>query len=132
MKRRKEFLLALLAGAILSIAILWSREIWLVQEHSAQLLILCDALAVPGCLLLLGGGLLWAGNMGAFGGLGFARRALRGDENRPESSKNRAERYHNQNEEKRRRTPPYTPLLLSGMIFLVPAILLIGFYYMVR
>ena len=91
--------------------------------------ILCDALTIPGILLIMAGALVWVSNMGALDGLGYVASALK----RmliPGAGAKMDERYADYVERKREnRIRGYGFLLISGGITMVFALIFMALFF---
>ena len=91
---------------------------------------LCDALTIPGTLLIMAGALVWVSNMGALDGLGYAVSSLK----RmliPGAGARMDERYAEYVERKRNnRVHGYGFLLISGCITMAVALVFMALFFM--
>ena len=99
-------------------------------EGQEKYRLLCDALTVPGVLLLCAGALVWVSNLGAldglFYGLRLAFRALI-----PGKRLQKEENYHDYvvaRQEKR--VKGYGFLLISGAVTIAASLLFLGLYFL--
>ena len=98
-------------------------------EIKEQYRLLCDALTVPGVLLLCAGMLVWVSNLGALDGLSYglrlAFRALI-----PGKRLQKEENYHDYVAARQaKRARGYGFLLISGAATVVLSLFLLGLYY---
>ena len=99
-------------------------------DAKGQFMLLCDALTVPGVLLLCAGALIWVSGLGALDGLGYGlrmafRALIPGNRLRKEKS------YHEyvlQRQKKRLRG--YGFLLISGAVPMALSLVFLGLYYL--
>ena len=94
-----------------------------------KMVMICDALTVPGMLLLMVGALIWAANTGALDGItyavGFAVRAL------IPGGRHKDERYADYVERQReKRVKGYGFLLITGAVTIAASLLFLGLYYL--
>ena len=94
-----------------------------------KMVLICDALTVPGMLLLMVGALIWAANTGALDGItyavGFAVRAL------IPGGRHKDERYADYVERQReKRVKGYGFLLITGAVTIAATLLFLGLYYL--
>ena len=93
--------------------------------------LLCDAFSVPGIILILCGGLVWATNEGVLDGLTYslgllARSLIPGGRSRPD------ERYADYVERKRKnRVKGYSFLFIAGGVSLVIGLVFLALFYLV-
>lgn len=85
--------------------------------------LLCDALAIPGVLLLCAGLWVFCCRQGALDGLGYGLRRLRFGKNRPESFSDYAARKH------AGRCGGYGCFFIAGGISTALSLLAMGIYY---
>ena len=94
-----------------------------------QCCILCDALTIPGVLLIMAAALVWVSNMGALDGLGYAVSSLK----RmliPGAGAKMDERYADYVERKRaNRVRGYGFLLISGCITMAVALVFMALFF---
>lgn len=64
-------------GAALFFLVLWMKDYAKLETHQERLRVLCDAFTLPGVLLTLGSGLIFAANAGAFYGIGYGLKAAK-------------------------------------------------------
>ncbi|MFR4351893.1 MAG: hypothetical protein ACLT3H_09535 [Roseburia sp.] len=131
MKPGKRYIFSLLAGLACAGGILWSRGISEVWDLVGWSLILCDAFTVSGSLLFLVGGLLWAGGKGAFDGLGFVRRVLRGEYKQGRAG-DRFQTYRSYCAGRPGRKSGSLPMFLAGGTLMIPGLVFMILYYGVR
>ena len=91
---------------------------------------ICDALTIPGIVLIMAGALVWVSNMGALDGLGYAVSSLK----RmliPGAGAKMDERYAEYVERKRNnRVHGYGFLLISGCITMAAALVFMALFFM--
>ena len=99
-------------------------------DTKEQFMLLCDALTVPGVLLLCAGAMVWVSSLGALDGLSYGLRlffrALV-----PGKRLQREESYHDY--VRRRQTTRlkgYGFLLISGAVTMALSLLFLGLYYL--
>ena len=98
-------------------------------EEKVKYQLLCDALTVPGVLLISAGALVWVTNLGALDGLSYGLRlALRGLI--PGKRLQKEEGYHDYVAARRKkRTGGYGFLLISGAATVATSLIFLGLYY---
>ena len=92
--------------------------------------LLCDALTVPGVLLICAGALVWVSSLGALDGLSYglrlAFRALI-----PGKRLQKEESYHDYvSARRKKRVGGYSFLLISGAVTVVLSLIFLGLYYL--
>ena len=92
--------------------------------------LLCDALTVPGVLLICAGALVWVSSLGALDGLSYglrlAFRALI-----PGKRLQKEESYHDYvSARRKKRVGGYGFLLISGAVTVVLSFIFLGLYYL--
>ena len=91
--------------------------------------ILCDALTIPGILLIMAAALVWASNLGALDGLGYALSSLK-SMLIPGAGAKMTERYAEYVERKQsNRVRGYGFLLISGGITMAVALVFMALFF---
>ena len=127
--RLTKYALCALFVAVMAYFYLLSRD-FAGAEEKEKYRLLCDALTVPGVLLVCAGALVWVSNLGAldgiFYGLRLAFRALI-----PGKRLQKEENYQDfVAERQEKRVKGYGFLLISGAVTIAASLLFLGLYYL--
>ena len=108
---------------------LWLRD-FAGAEGAERYQLLCDALTVPGVLLLCAGALIWVTNLGALDGLGYGLRlALRALIPGRRLQKEESYRDYVLGRQQKR-VKGYGFLLISGAVTIAVSLIFLGLYYL--
>ena len=128
--RRKQWLISLLFGALLAVLLLIGRGGLVAESQEDFLLLLCDALFVPGVLLAGMGLLVVVTGEGAFDAIRYGLQKLfgllRSEEKRAKLPKTYFDFVHTRHAEPS--GPPWA-MLAVGSTFLLAAGIVLIFYY---
>ena len=127
--RLTKYGLSILFVAVMACVYLLPRD-FAGAEGQEKYRLLCDALTVPGVLLLCAGALVWVSNLGALDGLSYglrlAFRALI-----PGKRLQKEENYRDfVAERQEKRVKGYGFLLVSGTVTIAASLLFLGLYYL--
>lgn len=132
MKQRwLKYVIVLLLGAALVCAILFWEDYFSFETLQDRLRVLSDAFLVPGLLLVLSGCFLWILRQGTFAGMGYTARKIWNSLHSQEYRENHKESYAEYCERKSAKKTPFLFLILTGAVFLVPAIILTIVYLLI-
>ena len=93
---------------------------------------ICDALTIPGILLIMAAALVWVSNLGALDGIGYALKSLK-HMLIPGAGAGMDERFADYVERKRNnRIRGYGFLLISGCITMAVALVFMALFFMAR
>lgn len=126
-----KYLAALLIGGAAVCALLFGRGFLAAETMRERMRLLSDAFLVPGALLLLAGCLLWIVREGTFAGMGYTFRKLWNSLHSREYREAHRESYAEYCERKSAKKTPFLFLIITGGIFLLPAILFTVLYLVI-
>ena len=115
-------------GLALMLIVLLINKYWMTEDAQEKLRILCDAFCIPGLLLMLSTGLVFARNEGAFNGVMYSLRTVKEMllPFLPHQHMNYREYVQKKAEKK---TKGYSFLLITGAVFLAVGIVLLIMYH---
>jgi hypothetical protein len=117
------------ASALLAVAYISFRNPWNISLQDRYRL-LCDALTIPGLLMILSGALLWASNEGAFLGVSYVMRIVV-SAFIPGKHKVVHEKYGDYMERKgQKKVHGYAFLFWSGLMTMTIALVFFVLYYL--
>ena len=123
-RRWIKYAAALLIGGAAACALLFGPRLPRRRDDAGtDAALLSDAFLVPGALLLLAGCLLWIVREGTFAGMGYTFRKLWNSLHSQEYQAAHKESYAEYRARKSAQKTPFLFLLVSGGVFLLPAVL---------
>lgn len=126
-----KYLAALLIGGAAVCALLFGRGFLSLETAQDKLRLLSDAFLVPGLLLALAGCLVWIAREGTFSGMGYTFRKIWNSLHSQEYREAHRESYAEYCERKSAKKTPFLFLIITGGIFLLPAILFTVLYLVI-
>jgi hypothetical protein len=128
-RRLAKYGLCALFVAVMAFAYLQPRGFF-GADVKEKYMLLCDALTVPGVLLICAGALVWVSSLGALDGLSYglrlAFRALI-----PGKRLQKEESYHDYVRQRQaKQVKGYGFLLISGTVAVILSLLFLGLYYL--
>ncbi len=126
MKTITKYLITIGTGLAAALYVALTRNIFSVTNPSQIFAILADSFTVPGVVLTGIGGLMFVSNEGGFDALSYGITSFI-DLFRKEK-KNKYKTFYDYKEEKASKTLPVSFVLISGLIFMVLAIIMLLLY----
>lgn len=117
-----KYLIAVSIGTAILLAILFGKGYPSLESAAERFKLLSDAFLVSGLLLLLSGCLVWIMRQGTFSGMGYTFRRIFVSLHSKEYRDEHKESFAEYRERKSDKKTPFLFLILTGSIFLIPAI----------
>lgn len=122
MKKWLKVLIPLAVGLVIALIVMFSGGITSAGSVKDALRIICDGFFVSGALLLMYGGLRWTYNGGVMDGLGYSAKIVI-NRMRPHYEEHR-QSFAEYRAKRESKSQPAFPLVASGLILLVVAVVL--------
>lgn len=131
MKRAVKYIVAAFVGAAICCAVVFGKNIQSAETMQSRIKILSDAFTGAGLILLLSGLFVWIVRQGVFAGMGYAFRSIFVSLHAQKYREEHRETYTEYRERKGERKTPFLFLIITGAIFLIPAVALTVAYFYV-
>lgn len=132
MKKKKaiKYVIAILAGAVLCLAVIFGKGIITAETVQQKIRILSDAFTAAGLILLLSGLLVWIVRQGTFTSMGYAFHSLFVSLHDSEYRESHQTTYGEYRDRKLSKNTPFLFLIITGAAFMIPAIVFtVLFFY---
>ena len=128
-KPMQKFLINVGTGLVIVVLVMWVQGVFETETTSDALRLVCDGFFVAAVVLLGWGSLRWCTNGGAVDGLGYSMKMVK-DRLLPFLAKpnQKRESFAEYRERRESKAISAKPLLLSGLVHLVIALVVFGIY----
>lgn len=128
LEEKKSYVITFVIGIVAAVIICLAKEIYIAEDFSKALSILCDAFFIPGVVFLGIGIMAWIANEGLFNGIIFGLKTLGRSFSAKKGEKIREEDFYQYNDRMKEKQISFGHFMFAGIIDVVISIICLVFY----